>query len=815
MTATDRDPLLHDLTEPQREAVQHGQGPLLILAAAGSGKTRVISRRIVRLMERGVRPWQVLALTFTNKAAGEMRQRVEQLLTERGGASERVVRALTVTTFHALCARLLRRHAERAALPGLRPDYSIYDTADQQALVKRVIAALNLSTSNWAPRTVLSVISNAKNDLLDAAAFSARASDFRGRQIARIYSAYESALHQANAVDFDDLLLLTARMLRKRTEIRAECQDRWRYLLIDEYQDTNRAQFQIAAMLAGGGAWNARGEAPELGPNICAVGDPDQSIYGWRGADISNILDFEGAFPGARVIRLGENFRSTAPILAAADALIKHNRIRRDKPLFTSRPGGDKVRIVHCRDEHHEATLVADLLRRRHQGADESDDSDGSPSGPAVPWRSMAVFYRTNALSRVLENALRAAGIPYTIARGTAFFDREEIKHALAYLRIVANPSDDVSLERIVNVPTRGLGSTSIAAIQVWSADRGIPMLEGLRTAGTIPGLTRAAQAAAARFVDMYDAWTGAGTFLGSQVPSTLADLVRRVVEESGLESHYTKLASKTQSEADAERLENLGEMISSAAEFEAEYAPERDPERPIPQNRGGTAHEVFDPADEFGPFTDELAPVPPPPLLGMLRAYLESVALVADADSVDPSQGAVTLMTLHAAKGLEFDTVAMVGLEEGLLPHSRAAESEAELEEERRLCFVGITRAMRSLTLHSARYRTNRGIPERTIASRFLEELDPSHTESSNLADDDQEAADDSGWGAEVSSGSRRPSAARAQFPPGCLVRHPQFGVGEVVVVESGTAPRATVRFRQAGTKTLILEYARLVRLG
>ncbi|MCA9287567.1 MAG: UvrD-helicase domain-containing protein [Phycisphaerales bacterium] len=854
MPATDRDPrhdaLMADLTDPQRAAVLHTEGPLLILAAAGSGKTRVITRRIARLLTIGVRPWQILALTFTNKAAGEMRERVERLLADTGLGSERVARALTITTFHSLCARLLRRYAEHARIPGLKSDYSIYDTSDQQSLIKKVIAALNLSTSNWPPRTVLSVISNAKNDLLDAAAFAERASDFRGRQVAKIYTAYERALHQANAVDFDDLLLLTARILKERPEIRAECQARFRYLLIDEYQDTNRAQFQIAAMLAGGGAWNAIAERAGVDPNICVVGDPDQSIYGWRGADINNILDFEKAFPGCTTIKLGENFRSTEPILAVADTLIKHNRLRRDKPLFTSRAGGDKVRVVLCRDEHHEASLIVDHFKRRHandadpSAAGASQPFDSEHQAPGVPWRSMAVFYRTNALSRVLEDAFRSAGVPYTIARGTAFFDREEIKNCLAYLRVVANPADDVSLERIINTPTRGLGNTSVAAMQVWAADQGEPLLEALRTAASIPGLTKAAQSAAARFVDTLDNWTGAGSFLGAAVPTSLSDLVRRVIEDSGLEAHYKKQAAKTASDADADRLDNLGELISSAAEFEREFAPERDPALSTPIHAEPAAAEIPPPragevparlgeraegaADQPEPF-DEMGPlddlsIPTPPLLALLRAYLESVALVADADAVDPAQGAVTLMTLHAAKGLEFDSVAIVGLEEGLLPHSRAAESESDLEEERRLAFVGITRAMRSLTICSARYRTNRGIPERTIASRFLDELPAEHVLTSNQADafESDEADDD--WQDDAPTIRRERSAARRHaaetavkhdFPPGCLVRHPQFGIGEVLRIEAGAAPRATVKFRQAGTKTLILEYARLTRVG
>lgn len=805
------DPLLADLTEPQQEAVLHGEGPLLILAAAGSGKTRVITRRIAHLIRTGVKPWRILALTFTNKAAGEMRHRVLALLDPHGhreaeASEQRRLRGLTVTTFHSLCARLLRRYAAVANLPGLKADYTIYDTSDQTALLKGALASLNLSTTNWPPRSVLSAISAAKNELKDAAAFGAGATDFYSRTVAKIYAAYEKALRKANAVDFDDLLLLTVRVLQTCEQAREEVQARWSHLLIDEYQDTNKAQFILSTLLVGPGR-------SESGPNVCVVGDPDQAIYGWRGADIRNILEFEQQWPGARVIALGQNFRSTAPILETADALIKRNTIRKDKPLFTSRVGGEAPEVILCRDERHEAAVVLDWLQARHEGK----------NGAAVAWKDMAVFYRTNALSRVVEEAFRTEGVPYVIARGTAFYEREEVKDALAYLRVVANPADDVSLSRVVNKPARGIGAASLSKLEAVAGARGETLLETLREAAgdralaEREGVSSRAASAIQSFVETLDAWTGHGSFMGGEVSGSLRELVERVIKESGLEKLYASRAAKAGASSavsgaeapDEDRLGNLEELISSAAEFEEAYAPESDPASELDEETG-------------------LAPIPP--LLAMLRGFLERVTLVSDADAVDPSQGAVTLMTLHAAKGLEFRAVAMVGLEDGLLPHSRARESAAELEEERRLCFVGITRAMERLLITSARSRSHRGFPERTIPSPFLEELprgvvtvsdqsggafDRSWDRSHDDAFDDY--VDEDGVPAAPKA---RPGAARADdpygaFTPGAKVRHAQFGEGVIMsVMRAGPNTRAQIRFRDAGIKTLVLAFAKLTRI-
>jgi DNA helicase-2/ATP-dependent DNA helicase PcrA len=816
--------LLEGLTDPQRSAVVHTEGPLLILAAAGSGKTRVITRRIAYLVSMGVPAWSIRARTYKNKAAGEMRERVATIL---GGHDTRAGRGLTVTTFHALCARLLRKHGSSA---GLRDNFTIYDTSDQSSLCKKVIESLQLSTSNFPVRSVLSAISTAKNQLLDADAFAAQAHDFSAKMVAKVYSGYTRALRAANAVDFDDLLLLTAKALRDDAQMRQACQDRWQYTMVDEYQDTNHAQFLIASMIAGGGGGGGGvgssgggGAAVSRTPNFCVVGDPDQSIYGWRGADIGNILEFEEHYPGCRVITLGENFRSTAPILAVADTLIRNNTLRKHKDLFTRRPGGEPVEATLCRDERHEAELVVDWLRRLHDGASSARPAKGEAPRPEAPrpetnggvaWKDMAIFYRTNALSRVVEDACRGAGIPYTIARGTAFFEREEVRNALGYLRVVANPADGVSLTRIINTPTRGIGDATVEKIEAFAEREAMPMLEAVRECVRDPELSGRARNGCIRFIELVDAWTGGGTFMGEAITGSLADLVDRVVRESGLREMYVKQAATSKNEADEQRIDNLDELVSSARQFELEYDPASDAANQAPA-------EDPDPLGEL---------VKTPPLLAMLRAYLESVTLVADADAVDPSQGSVTLMTLHAAKGLEFHGVAMIGMEEGMLPHMRAISgyqgSEREMEEERRLCFVGVTRAMRRLLMTAAKYRTVRGMVDRTIPSRFLSEMPKEHMVISDQSDAYADLAG-SEWDAEDASDGNdqsprtperaTPSAAMMSvpFPVGSSVRHPQFGVGIVRSVTPGSGARVEVEFKGVGRKTLVLEYARLTKIG
>ncbi|MEQ8844080.1 MAG: UvrD-helicase domain-containing protein [Phycisphaerales bacterium] len=790
------------LTDAQREAVLHTEGPLLVLAAAGSGKTRVITRRIAYLISLGIPAWQILALTFTNKAAGEMRERVADLL-ETHPDSQRMLRGLTVSTFHALCARLLRRYlplVEGRPDWRLKPDYVIYDTSDQTSLMKRVLEELNLSASHWQPRSVLSSISDAKNRLEDPETFAARAANFQERTIASIYPKYDQALRQANAVDFDDLMVQTVRLLRTCDEARAEVQDRWRYLLIDEYQDTNHAQFVLSTLLCG------RDEGRSA--NVCAVGDPDQSIYGWRGADIANILDFEAYYPDARVIALGENFRSSAPILAAADALIRNNVRRKHKDLFTSREGGSPPTVVLCRDERHESTLVTDWFRRLEEEGDASQDLPDP-----VAWKDMAVFYRNNALSRVMEDALRRANVPYVIARGTAFYEREEVRDALAYLRLASNLADDVSLLRIVNKPTRKIGKATIQRVDAFARERGIPLFEGLRRARQVDGLGPAAIKAVGAFVDIVDDWTGHGTFMGERVDGSLAEFVSRVVGQSGLEKHYAA------TDGGEERVANLEELVSAASEFESRYVIDQDvAHAPTPER-------FRESMSGDGPRLDITAP----PLLAMLRGFLESVALVADADRVDPANGAVTLMTLHAAKGLEFKAVAIIGAEEGILPGMRAMERDEDLEEERRLCFVGITRAMRALMMTSAQYRMMRGQTQRREPSRFINELPQDgivlSDQSGAWVEEDEfdqrpleERRGGGGFRGRGGGGGRggargvRLGGVYEWIAEGVGVRHPQFGVGRVLTVTGSAGdPKARIAFQDCGTKTIVLRYASL----
>jgi len=730
----------------------HGGGPALVLAGPGSGKTRVITRRIATLIARGVPPWQILALTFTNKAAGEMRERVSQLVAREDGSRT----GLVVATFHSHCAAILRRFGDRI---GLQPGFSIYDAGDQKDAIKSAIEEAGLSSTQWTPASVLAEISDAKNRLLDAAAYLASANDFWTRSVAKAYKAYEDTLARSNAVDFDDLLLKVALLLKNDAEARETLQNRHRWVLVDEYQDTNHAQFVIAHALA------------ERSRNLFVVGDPDQSIYGWRGADISNILEFEEHFTGARVIPLGENFRSTAHIVAASAGLISHNRRRKHKELTTGLGDGLPVRLLKANDEHEEADKVADMLVERAQ--------DG------VPWRSMAVLYRMNALSRVVEDALRRRNIPSTVVRGTAFYDRKEIKDAVAYLRVCANPRDEVSLRRIINTPARGIGDTSLRKIEAYAFSNGLPLIAAFAQAANAGIVSGKIGKAVDGFVAMIRDFARA---LDERLPGDLASFVSEVIETSGLD----KLDDHSTNE-ERERVANLEELVSAAAQFRL---PDDDP----------TAD-----GDEGGDSVDVLARIPAQPTLGdALRLWLESVSLVADADAIDPERGSVTLMTLHAAKGLEFDTVAVIGVENGLLPHMRASsEGEAGIEEERRLLFVGMTRAERLLMVSSAAVRTVRGVRQASIESEFIREIPAHDVQRTDLTEryaggrieyDDPDAFGDLDVG--------------EMFPIGSMVRHPIFGIGKVEFLARGYGgTRARIAFRSVGLKTLIVEHAKLSR--
>jgi DNA helicase-2/ATP-dependent DNA helicase PcrA len=720
----------NSLTDAQQKAVTHIQGPLLVLAGPGSGKTTVVTKRIANLIANGVQPWQILALTFTNKAAKEMRERVFTLLEEQTLHA----RGLTVSTFHAFCARLLRDWGDR--IIGTTT-FTIYDTADQRSAAKAAIRACNLNDSNWKPASVLAAISSAKNKLIDVDTFENEASDFYGKSIAKIYRAYENILRGNDAVDFDDLLMKTAQLLHKDAEVKQAMQDRYQYLMIDEYQDTNHTQFVIADSIAK----NHR--------NICVVGDPDQSVYAWRGADISNILEFEDQYSDATVVPLGRNFRSTGHIVETSAKLIAFNAQRKDKKLYTELDDGNMPTVLSLESEREEAeAIVREVVRLRDEG---------------VLLKEMAVLYRVNALSRVLEDAFRNEGMPHVVARGTAFYARQEIKQALSYLRLLVNPNDDVAFVRIINMPTRGIGATSINRLEQLAQMRRVSMLEAISEVSKERGFTARSVTSMKKFASTCHQWQVDGRSDESLTAAgSLADLVERVVRESGLEAFYAKNAG----EDDLERLQNLEELVSAASEFEERLE-----------------------------IDDEQPPTP----LHMLFSFLEHVALVSDADAVDPKNGAVTLMTLHAAKGLEFDFVAIAGLEEGVLPHERSLFENDQMEEERRLCYVGVTRARKHLLLTNARKRTQRGMTNRTMGSRFLREMAGSSLiEEVAVEQWDVPEADP-------------PSPCEQEITTGSVVRHKRFGVGKVQrIIRRTRGSTVTVHF-QGGVKHLVLEYAKL----
>ncbi|MBC8201498.1 MAG: UvrD-helicase domain-containing protein, partial [Planctomycetes bacterium] len=719
------------LTEAQQVAVEHNQGPLLVLAGPGSGKTTVVTQRIATMIESGIAPWQILALTFTNKAATEMRERVFTLLEEKTLHG----RGVTVSTFHAFCARVLRDWGDR--IIGTNT-FTIYDTADQRSAVKAAIRACDLSESNWKPASALAAISAAKNQLIDVDVFEEEASDFYAKSIARIYRAYENILRGNDAVDFDDLLLKTAQLLHRDDEVRNNLQERYQYLMIDEYQDTNHTQFVIANSIA------------KKHRNICVVGDPDQSIYAWRGADISNILEFEEQFADATVVPLGRNFRSTGHIVSTSANLIAHNLLRKDKKLFTELDDGNMPTLLTLEGEHEEAaTIVREVVRLQSEG---------------VLLKEMAVLYRVNALSRVLEDAFRSEGVPHVVARGTAFYARQEIKQALSYLRLLVNPRDDVAFVRIINTPTRGIGATSISRLEHLAQSRGLSLLDAISYVSKDQGFTQRAITAMKKFASIVEQWRVDGCSEESlTAASSLADLVERVVRESGLEEFYSKNAG----EDDFERIQNLEELVSAATDFEERIE-----------------------------IVDDSLDTPSQ----MLFSFLEHVALVSDADAVDPKNGAVTLMTLHAAKGLEFDFVAIAGLEEGVLPHERSLYENKQMEEERRLCYVGVTRARKHLLLTNASRRTQRGMSNSAMASRFIAEMRGESVQSLH------EDVPVEPWEA-----PSQEEVYEDEVTVGSVVRHKRFGLGKVQrIIRRTRGSTVSVQFK-SGVKHLVLEYAKL----
>ena len=712
------DRYLEGLNDAQREAVLQTEGPLLVVAGAGSGKTRVLTHRVAHLIAAcGVKPNEILAITFTNKAAGEMRTRLEGLL---GG----VARAIWILTFHAACGRILRREAERL---GYRSNFTIYDQADQVRLTKACLEELERDPKRFVPRGIHAQISNAKNQLVGPDEYMARVSSFYDQTVAEVYQLYQRRLHGSNAVDFDDLLMLTVEILERFPDAAKKWRKAFRYVMVDEYQDTNHAQYRLLQLVAADHK------------NICAVGDPDQSIYAFRGADIRNVLEFERDFPGARTIALEQNYRSTNTILRAANGVIGNNRERKEKNLWSELGDGEPVRVLEVEDEHAEARFVAaEVAQRIEEGY----------SG-----REIAVFYRTNAQSRVLEDVLVRQGVPYQVIGGPRFYERAEIKDAIAYLQVIDNPADAVSLLRIANRPRRGVGDTTLTRLQLWAEANGTTLHEAL-------GHAEAAGVGGTSLRAVNALQTLLQSLQAQSQELSVAELVQRVLEQSG---YLESLEAERTIEARG-RIENLQELVGVAQEY---------------------AEQAEEPS---------------------LSEFLQQISLFSDQDTIREEQSLVTLMTLHNAKGLEFGAVFMIGMEEGIFPHARSVEEQG-IEEERRLAYVGMTRAKEQLTLTHASSRSLWGSRAYNLPSRFLDELPQDEVARERLRPGSW-----SGYGAPAASGIK-PREDVPALSTGDSVRHGTLGEGVVLAVEPGGV--VTVRFADDGAeRKLMLEYAPLEKL-
>ena len=720
------------LNEMQRKAVEQTEGPLLILAGAGSGKTTVLVNRIAHIIEDvGAAPWSVLAITFTNKAAGELKNRLEQML---GGSAENI----WAGTFHSCCMRILRRDIERL---GYDKTFHIYDTADQKSLVKECLNQLNLDEKAFPPKTVLSYISSAKDKLMDCKAFAdAYAADYRMQKIAQIYTLYQQRLKAYNAVDFDDIIMLTVQLFHREPEILEFYANKFRYILVDEYQDTNHCQFELVRLLA------------SRHHNLCVVGDDDQSIYKFRGANIQNILDFERCFDHATVIKLEQNYRCTASVLEAANCVIANNTQRKDKRLWTKNEKGQLPFLYDAATEHDEAFFVADTISQLHrrEGAAYSD---------------FAVLYRMNAQSRVIENALRQNGIPYRVVGGLRFYDRKEVKDIIAYLRLVQNPADNISLKRIINQPKRGIGQKTIDTLEQEALQRGISMFDVICSANEIPALSRAA----VKLIPFGDMIRSLGDYR-----EEMDQLLEQILQQTG---YMDELLREDTVESRA-RVENIRELI-------------------------GAVDEYMDQAEE-----------------PTLEDYLEQVSLVSDIDNYDQSEDAVTLMTLHSVKGLEFPTVFLCGMEEGVFPGYRSITEEDELEEERRLCYVGITRAKKRLFLSHAFSRTLFGSTSYNKISRFLNEI-PAELLDHPAPEQKEEPKSQSKpkitqemlfkSGKYGGFGKPKPREQK-KYRAGDRVRHKKFGTGMILSVQPvGDDLQLEITFDSCGTKTLMSSFAPL----
>jgi DNA helicase-2/ATP-dependent DNA helicase PcrA len=718
VAATTPETYLADLNPAQREAVLTTEGPVLVIAGAGSGKTRVLTRRIAHLLAAvGVKPPEILAITFTNKAAAEMRERVEDLVGPPARAS-------WVMTFHAACGRILRREAPRL---GYRSNFTIYDTADQLRLTKQCLEDLERDPKRFTPRGIHSQISNAKNQLIGPDDYASRVASFYDQTVADVYKLYQTKMFNSNAVDFDDMLYLTVDVLERFPEAQEKWQSAFRYLLVDEYQDTNHAQYRFLQLLA------------TTHSNVFAVGDPDQSVYSFRGADIRNVLEFERDFPGAKTIALEQNYRSTNSILEAANGVISHNRERKPKNLWSELGDGDPVRVVEVEDEHSEARYVAaEIARLVEEGFNGSE---------------VAVFYRTNAQSRVLEDVLVRQGVAYQVIGGPRFYERAEIKDLVAYLQVIDNPYDAVSLLRSANRPRRGIGDSTLAKLMSFADDAEMSLWEAMdRTEAAGVGTAPAKAVASFRTVIQ--------SLMSASQEYDVPELIERVLEQSG---YMDSLEAERTIEAQG-RIENLQELVSLAREW-VESAAEP-----------------------------------------TLSSFLQEVSLYSDQDAIRGEGSLVTLMTLHNAKGLEFRAVYLIGMEEGIFPHSRSIEEQG-VEEERRLCYVGMTRAMERLTLLHASSRMLYGGRSYNLPSRFLDELPEQHVERERL-----QPSSWSNYGAPKQS----QVAPRDDVPSlgtGDNVRHGTLGEGVVVRIEPGGV--VTVRFADDGTeRRLMLDYAPLEKL-
>ncbi len=769
---------LETLNDPQREAVLCTEGPLLVLAGAGSGKTRVLTHRIAHLVvDLGVAPWQIMAITFTNKAAAEMRERLGQLM---GG----YVRGMWVSTFHSMCVRILRSDCERL---GFAPGFTIYDDSDSKSLVKRIMAELNIDPKRYPESMVRNRISKAKNELVTPEVFEDRYKDPTAQVVGRIYKVLQERLRALNAFDFDDLLLYTYLLLKNHKEVLEVYQDRFRYLLVDEYQDTNHAQYALTQLLAA------------KHRNIMVVGDDDQSIYSWRGADLSNILDFEKDYPEAHVVKLEENYRSTGNILAAANAVIENNLMRKRKTLFTSQGEGEKIMVFTASDERDEGRWIAAEIEHQH--------------GNGTSYNQMAVFYRTNAQSRMLEDMLLRAGVPYRLVGGTRFFDRAEIRDVMAYLNLVVNPANDIAAQRVINVPKRGIGNTTIEHIRTVAAGNRCTFLQAAELCMLDEGIRPNTRKAIAEFVGIIHE--------AQQYSGDLRKVIEMIVDKAGIIEFYRN----NPSEDSQSRIENIQEFFGVVDEYRETHE---------------DADALFE-APKVG--EDQSAETPPVRVFeaDSLSDFVEWVTLRTDMDTMAEDGAAVTLMTIHSAKGLEFDCVFVAGLEESIFPHSNSSFDPQGLEEERRLAYVAITRARKRLYLTAALTRRIFGQTNANPVSRFIGEISNelrksigvgssgfsgsgwekrgsrrgiagSGTEAGGGRVFGQSSASNAKRDARSASAGKKPAAAMS-FAVNDTVDHKVFGRGKVVKVDGDTLHVKFARNNQ--TKKLLKDYAPIVKIS